>query len=276
MDDERFAPDDVVLGPDEEAALLELAGFTAYVRLGLFGLIAKHTYGAPGLRAAQRMQTIAVRIGQQQQALLNVGAERGVDPVALMRPFGGLFDSFEARTAESSWWEGVLKAVVGHGVASDLCRLLARGLPDEVGAAVRAALVHADRDKDLRITQMIAVAAERDPVLASRLSLWGRRVAGESLTLSWEILQTRLLLADLAETAYRLREEIPLDLDSDEPVSRHSTRETLQDLGSATPLRSAQSGMGEKDDEGMGAIAWVLDELKAEHSRRMERMGLAG
>src|SRR5690349_2004645 len=113
----------------EDAPLLELAGLAAYVRLRLFGLVGGHTLGTPDLAAAHRMMTVAVRVGEQQQLLLAIGAERGVEPVELMSPFLGVLDSFDARTQQSTWWEGLIKGVVGHGVSSDLCRLLARGLP---------------------------------------------------------------------------------------------------------------------------------------------------
>lgn len=222
----------------DEAALVELAGLTAYVRMGLFGLIARQTFGAPSLEAAMRMETVAVRIGNQQQALYAAMAERGNDPVELLRPFTGVLDAFDARTQPSTWWEGVLKAVVGHGVAGDLCRLLATALPDAVGPAVGEALVHADRDQDLRVTQMVQQAAAHDARLASRLALWGRRIVGESLRLSQDLLSSRPALARLARTA----------------------AESAAASGAAAPA---------------DPIAWVIIELTAEHARRMDWMGLA-
>lgn len=216
-------------GAPTNEALLELLGFTAYIRLGLFALISKHTYGAPGLRAAQRMATIGVRVGNQQQVLLDVADRYGVDSFTLMRPFSGLFVDFEARTQESTWWEGVLKAVVGHGVAGDLARILVQALPDDIRDDVSAALVHADRDQDLRVTQMVAAAAQEDEELAGRLSLWGRRVVGEALMLCRTALVTHPQLAGLART-----------------------------------VRPADAGEH-----------WLWEALKAEHTARMERMGLA-
>ncbi|WP_280949937.1 ferritin-like fold-containing protein [Xylanimonas protaetiae] len=220
----------------EDTPLLELAGLAAYVRLGLFGLVGAHTVGAPDLDAAHRMMTVAVRVGEQQQELLAIGASRGVEPVELMRPFVGVLDSFEARTHESTWWEGLLKGVVGHGVSTDLCRLLATGLPAADASVVTAALAY-EVDEPERVTSVVRAATDADPRLASRLALWGRRVVGESLSLCQELLATRPGLAELARRA-----------------------------------AAASAGDGEPPAD---AVAWAMGELTAEHTRRMDRMGLA-
>jgi hypothetical protein len=225
----------VAMTTSDDAALIELAGLAAYVRLRLFGLVGGHIIDAPDLDAAHRMLTVASRVGEQQEALLAIGAEHGLDPVPLMAPFVGILDSFESRTASSTWWEGLLKGIVGHGVSSDLCRLLARGLPDDDAAAIRDALAY-DVDAPERITTVVRAATEADPRLGSRLALWGRRVVGESLSLCQELLVTRPTLGELARQA-----------------------------------AAASSESGKHAD----AIAWAMSELTAEHSRRMDRMGLA-
>ena len=222
----------------DEAALLELLGVSAYIRLGQFALVARHAVGAPDLTAAQRLLVVATRAGASQQELIELARSRGADPVALMSPYSGILSAFEARTQESLWWEGVVKAVVGHGVCADLCSVLAHGLPQADDAAVNAALVPPDRDQDLRVTQMVAAAAAEDPKLASRLGLWGRRVVGESLELSQQLLVTRPVLGGLARAA--------------------------------ADSAAAASGAQAPSD----AIAWVINELTAEHARRMDRMGL--
>ncbi|MCL1869734.1 MAG: ferritin-like domain-containing protein [Promicromonosporaceae bacterium] len=214
-----------------ESSLLEVAGLAAYVRLGLFGLIGEHTWDAPDLASAQRMVAIARRVSEQQDVLLAIGASHGLDAVTLMQPFDGVLDAFEARTPESSWWEGLLKGIVGHGVSSDLCRLLARGLTGPQAAEVADAMRYSDDDD--RATAIVRAGVDADGRLGSRLALWGRRVVGESLSLAQELMTTRPAFTALA--------------------------------------RAAASGAGVEGD----AVAWVLGELTAEHTRRMDRMGLA-
>ncbi|QAY64554.1 hypothetical protein ET495_16585 [Xylanimonas allomyrinae] len=233
MSEQPVVPD--VAAPAGRGPLLEVVGLAAYVRLGLFGIIGQHTWDAPDLASSQRMLAIGLRVGEQQGRLLAIGASHGVEPVELMRPFAGVLDSFEARTPESSWWEGLLKGVVGHGVASDLCRLLARGLPGDLAAQVVGAMEYTDDDE--RATSIVRAGVEADGRLGSRLALWGRRVVGESLSLSQALLTTRPSFGELARAAM--------------------------------PATVAPEGPS------ADVVAWVLGELTAEHTRRMDRMGLA-
>jgi hypothetical protein len=219
-------------GDAGDRPLLDLVGLAAYVHLGLFGLVGEHTWGAPDLAAAQTLVSLAHRVAHHQEALLAIGGERGVDAVTLMAPYAGILDPFDARTPESSWWEGLLKGVVGHGVSTDLCRLLGRGLPGDGAAAVGAVLADDDSGS---ATALVRAAADADPVLASRLALWGRRVVDESLSLAQELIATREPFGKLA--------------------------------------RAAATASGQEPDG--DATAWVLGELTAEHTRRMDRMGLA-
>jgi hypothetical protein len=78
-------------------------------------------------------------------------------------------------------------------------------------------------------------AIDNDPKLRSLLALWGRRLVGEALQLAQELMQSRPGLAELAR-------------------------------------RAAAAEPGGPPAE---PITWVLSELTAEHTRRMDRMGLA-
>ncbi|WP_159798665.1 ferritin-like fold-containing protein [Puerhibacterium puerhi] len=222
-----------------DGALAELVGLAGYVELRTFGLLAAHAVGAPDLAGAQQLARVAGRVLRRQEELLAVGTAQGADELSLMEPFRHVLDPFDERTPASSWWEGLLKGVVGHGVAGDLCRLLARGLPAQDAAAVGAAIgvTDAEREHDDAATVLVRSAAQADAVLASRLALWGRRVVGESLTLAQTLLAQRPALAGLAREAAR---------------------------------RFHQPG-----EAGVDVTAWVLSELTAEHTRRMDRMGLA-
>lgn len=186
--------------PSTAAPELEaLVGVAAYVELRTFGLIAAHTTDAPDLAAAQALAGVAGGVLARQDGLLTLAEARGADRLELMAPFTHVLDDFDARTVPGSWWEGLLKGAVGHGVAHDLCRLLARGLPEEDAGPVLAVL---DQDAgDGVATGLLAAAAADDPVLAARLALWGRRVVGEALSLVQTLLDERPALAGLARSA---------------------------------------------------------------------------
>ena len=183
-------------GPE---ALLALLGLAAYTELGTFGLVASRSVDAPDLATRQVLAGVSSRVLARQEALLALGAARGVDAVELMAPFDGVLADFDARTTPSSWWEGLLKGTVGYGVAHDLCRTLAHGLPEPDAAAVLAVVGEVERDGEA--TTLLATAAAANEVLASRLALWGRRVVGEALTLAQSVLTTRPVLAGLAQDA---------------------------------------------------------------------------
>lgn len=238
MSDERSTTGPTTAGA-RDGALAELVGLAAYVELRTFGLLAAHAVGAPDLAGAQQLARLAGRVQRRQEELLAVGTAQGVDDLALMEPFRRVLDPFDERTPASTWWEGLLKGIVGHGVAGDLCRLLARGLPAQDAAAVGAALGATDREReqDDAATVLVRAAAQGDAVLASRLALWGRRVVGESLTLAQTTLAERPALAGLAREAARRFQQ--------------------------------------PDAAGVDVTTWVLSELTAEHTRRMDRMGLA-
>jgi hypothetical protein len=232
-------PSPTSTGPDggADAAVLDLLGLAAYVELATFGLLASRSVDAPDLAARQTLADAAGRALHRQQALLALGEERRSTPGELMRPYDGALADFDARTQPGSWWEGLLKGAVGHAVAADLCTTLARGLPDPDAAVVGAVLEDATRAD--AVMALLTEAASRDEVLGSRLALWGRRVAGEALSLVQTILVRRPSLAALARAA------------------DHTVVEPT-----AEPRRS-------------DVPVWLLSHLTAEHTRRMDRIGLA-
>ncbi|MFE5291024.1 ferritin-like fold-containing protein [Isoptericola sp. NPDC056618] len=220
-----------------DPALTTLVGLAAYTELAAFGLLAARSVDAPDLPARQTLATAAGEaLGRQERLLDLVDAPEpdgswGGGAAAAMAPFDGALADFDARTTPSGWAEGLLKSIVGLGVAQDLCRELAAGLPD--GAAAFVAAVGEPRPDD-PVTAVLAGAAAADGVLASRLALWGRRVVGEALGLVPVLLAAHPPLAALASRAWAAA-----------------------------------------DDGGASAQAWLVSRLTAEHTRRMDRLGLA-
>lgn len=225
---------------DEESRLLELLGLAAYVELGTFGLFAAGSAEAPDLASRQTLADVAQRVLRRQQGLLAIAHARDIASVRLMTPFDGMLTDFDARTEPHSWWEGLLKGAVGHGVAEDLCRILAHGLAAPDAAKVLAVVERGPEDG--AATALLTRAVKEDDVLAARLALWGRRVVGEALKLTQTVLTTHPKLATLARAA----------------------RDAAS--GGAAP---------EGRTEGADVPAWLLAQLTAEHTRRMDRIGLA-
>jgi len=216
-----------------DAALTTLVGLAAYTELAAFGLLASRSVDAPDLSTRQTLAAAAGEaLGRQERLLGLVSRETTAAAVAAsMAPFDGALADFDARTAPSSWAEGLLKSAVGLGVAQDLCRELAAGLPGG-GEAYRGAVGEPRTDDPA--TVVLAGAAAADGVLAARLALWGRRVVGEALGL------------------------VPVLLAAHPPLA-----------GLAAAARDAAA------DGGASVQAWLVSRLTAEHTRRMDRIGLA-
>lgn len=235
-------PTATALGDD----VLEVLGLAAYTDLRWFCLVAGQAADAPSLALRQRMAELASEVLDRQRRTLAVAARHGAGAEVAMGPFDGLLDDFEARTAPMTWWEGVVKAYVGHAVAADVCRTAVHGLPPEAraealdildGPAVDDGLVH-----------LLSGGVSGDPVLAARLALWGRRVVGEALGVVQRLLATRPRFADMAAAA----------------------RAGLSEDGASVPGRA-----GGPRSDGDDVQAWIFARLTAEHTRRMDRLGMA-
>lgn len=228
-------------GPTADGELLALAGLAAYTRLRQFSQVAAHVWGAPTLDQQQRLLRRAMRIGRQQEELLAIGASHGLNAEEEMSPVKGIYDSFVARTAPASWWEGLLRPAVTHGITRDLVLLLAGGLPEAQAAEIRR--IMADDDPDDGIGwEIIRDGVATNQVLNSRLSLWGRRVAGEALQICASVVNSNPQLAALA---LRAAAAAPIGADGVAP-------------GNSLP----------------DAIRWLQGELTARHAKRMEAITL--
>lgn len=217
------------------ADALELLGLVAFTELASFGRLAGDAAHAPTLGQRQALSRLAAALLDRQEAVLARVAELGGDPETCMAPFDGLFDDFDARTPPTTWWEGVLKNYVGQGVADDFCLLAAQGL-DQRSRDVVVGSMTQDAPAD-RSAPVIAEAAAADPVLASRLALWGRRLVGEALGAVGTVLSDHPALDRLLLAAAR-----------------------------------AEAGDG---DVPASVQPWVFARLTAGHTRRMDRLGLA-
>src|SRR6476659_7920785 len=106
--------------------------------------------------------------------------ELGTDPFDAMAPFEAPIDLFHTHTAPADWYEGLVKAYVGDGLAADFYREIAAYLDSATRDLVIASLEdsgQADFVVD-RIRQAIAAT----PSVGGRLALWGRRPMGEART----------------------------------------------------------------------------------------------
>jgi hypothetical protein len=182
-------------GSLELADAVELLGLVAQLEHVAFARLAADSALAPTIEQRLDLSRFAAAAVERRDRVLARIAEIGGDPVAAVRVYSGVLDDFDARTPPSSWWERLLKAYVGYGVADDFCRLAAEGLDAGSRAVVLEVLDDASH-AELAVAELDAAGAA-DGVLTARLALWGRRLVGEALGVVQRLLVQRPALVRL-------------------------------------------------------------------------------
>lgn len=219
----------------------ELLGLLAYTQLTA-SLRYAHDAGATDVLSRRlAFAELAAREHGRLTVLREHIDQTGGDSLNLLRRYHGVFDEYESRTHADSWHERILKGYIGHSVALDFCRIAVSAAPGVTRDLVTTLLVD-DRAQDLARDVLEAKITD-DHTFASRLALWGRRVVGEALGQVQQV------------------------------VSREPALARLLSGGAAgsgfTPDSTAPT------DEDKQLMAWLYAQLTAEHSRRMDRLGLA-
>lgn len=206
--------------PAYAAAVVDLLGVIAYGELSAFERLAEDAGLAPTLEDKLAMAGMAAAEFGHVAALRQRVAELGGDLAAAMAPFRAAIDSFHEHTAPADWYEGLVKAYVGDGLAADFYREIAAYLDADTRDVIVASLEdagHADF-----VVDRVRAGIEADPRLGGRLALWGRRLMGEALSQAQRVAAERDALTALLAGG----EERPgLDLLS---VGRMFTRLTEQ------------------------------------------------
>jgi hypothetical protein len=166
--------------PHYRAAVVDLLGAIAYGEISAFERLAEDAKLAPTLEDKVAIATMATaefgHVGPLRERLVELGA----DPFAAMAPFRAAIDLFHEHTAPSDWFEGLVKAYVGDGLANDFYREIAAYLDTGTRDLVVATLQEVGHSAF--VIDRVRAAIVADHRLGGRLALWGRRLMGEALT----------------------------------------------------------------------------------------------
>jgi len=166
--------------PQYREAVIDLLGVIAYGEISAFERLAEDAKLAPTLEDKVAIATMAAAELGHVAPLRERLAELGVDPFAAMAPFRAPIDRFHQHTAPGDWFEGLIKAYVGDGLANDFYREIAAYLDADTRDLILAAL--ADSGHAEFVVGRVRAAIAADSRLGGRLALWGRRLMGEALT----------------------------------------------------------------------------------------------
>jgi ferritin-like protein len=176
-------------------AVVELLGALAYGELTAFERLATDSALAPTLTDKAELAGMAVAEFQHYERLVDRLRSLGIDPEEAMAPFVEALDEFHDMTAPSDWYEGLIKAYVGDGLAADFYREVAQVL--DAGTRDFVLDVLADTGHSSFAVDRVRAAIEEDPAIAGRLALWARRLVGEALTQAQKVASRRDALANL-------------------------------------------------------------------------------
>ncbi|HWS57905.1 MAG TPA: ferritin-like fold-containing protein [Actinotalea sp.] len=187
-------------GPDGAGVdALPLLGMLAYSELAAFTRLAADSSLAPTLSERLALARLARTALDSLDDVVARVTELGGDVHPVMAPFAGVLLEFDRRTQPSTWWERLLKAYVGYGVADDFTLMISAAVDPVTRAVVEDAL--ADDGLAALVVDTLAAAAVQDATLASRLALWGRRLVGESLGVVQSVLAVHPEIVVLVDRA---------------------------------------------------------------------------
>lgn len=176
-------------------AVIDLLGVLAYAELTAFGRLAADVALASAVSDKAALGQMSVSEFAHFRRLYDHLLGIGVDPQEAMSPFMGALDEFHAQTAPSNYLEGLVKAYVGDGIATDFYREVAQFVDEETRALVLEVLQ--DTGHAEFVVERVRAAIEADPAVGGRLALWARRLVGEALSQAQRVAAQRDALASL-------------------------------------------------------------------------------
>ncbi len=209
-------------GDDYRAGALELLGAVAYGELAAFDRLAEDARLAPELVDRVQMTSMAAdQFGHFRQVTDRI-TELGAEALAVMEPYHRPFDEFHALTRPKTWYEGLLKAYIGDGLAADFYREVSALVDDRTRDVVHTVLAE-EAYADL-VVDRVRAAIQADPDVGGRLALWGRRLVGEALSQAQRVMIERPAVTALFDRAAAGRSLTEISRLTSRLVENHTAR----------------------------------------------------
>lgn len=162
------------LAPDVQTFL----GQAAYLQLGYFETLTQLITSTPELAQKEALSRAAGAALTKHQAIVGLIRERDEDPTTVMLPFREQLDAFRRVTSGERPMETLLSVHLTAGLLDDFYHALASTYGD-TGRRV-SVILEADDDRGA-IVEIVAATIASDEEWRSLLSLWGRRLVGDTL-----------------------------------------------------------------------------------------------
>jgi hypothetical protein len=179
-----------------DAATIDLLGVLAYGELTAFERLASDARLAPTITDKAALATMAAAEFAHFTRLRDHLTKLGVDPEEAMAPFVGPLDEFHDTTDPNDWLEGLIKAYVGDGLATDFYREVSAFVTDDDTRSLVLEVLKDTGQAEFAVAR-VREATSADPALAGRLALWARRLVGEALLQAQRVAVERDALTEL-------------------------------------------------------------------------------
>ena len=179
-----------------DLATVDLLGVLAYGELTAFERLATDAQLAPTVADKIALATMANAEFGHFKLLRDHLVSRGVDPETAMEPFVDPLDGFHDSTSPSDWYEGLIKAYVGDGMATDFYRHVSTYIQDEETRFLIQSVLQDTGQAEFAVLRVKQIIAE-EPSVGGRLALWARRLVGEALIQAQQVAVERDALLEL-------------------------------------------------------------------------------
>ncbi|AOZ72321.1 hypothetical protein BK816_02580 [Boudabousia tangfeifanii] len=165
------------------------AGFVGYATLAAVGRIGKDSTMCPNVAQSLQLAKMVSTACQAMEKLDEWAQKNGEELQGIIAAFYGNVNDLESRLRPKDWWERLVKSYVTIGLFADLAKEVGGGTDLELAHPAMTDFGYANFAQPLLKSYVAS-----HPNEAARLSLWGRRVFGETLGLTREGLTLRLEL----------------------------------------------------------------------------------
>jgi ferritin-like protein len=163
-----------------DKATIDLLGVLAYGELIAFERLASDAQLAPTTADKVALGTMANAEFTHFRQLRDHLVDHGVDPDEAMAPFVEPLDAFHESTQPADWYEGLIKAYVGDGMATDFYREVSTYVKDDDTRELIQSVLADTGQAEFAVARITEIIRD-EPSVAGRLALWARRLVGEAL-----------------------------------------------------------------------------------------------
>ncbi len=181
--------------PVYRAGVVDLLAAVGYGEITAFERLAADAAEAPALVDKVALAAMADAQFSKVEPIHEYLESLGVDAWAAMEELRAPVDNFHEHMQPADWYESLVKAYVGDGLANDFYREISAFLDADTRQLVESTLE--DSGRAAFVVDRVRAGIEEDPKIAGRLALWARRLMGEAVIQAQNVAMARAPITEL-------------------------------------------------------------------------------